>query len=342
MNTSWARWPAIGGGPYRPGLPPPAPPAGAGDFPRTYQPVAVSAGVRQEPIFDPALKHYFRAFRAGEPLFDDEPTALRWRAARRAVMDHLLARLADSPWQENLVLRGSVLLRAWFGDRAREPGDLDWVVLPHTAAPDGPLAAELFAGVREAVRAHPRVTSSAPGTPAEVLLLPDRVTTDEIWTYERAEGRRLVLPWRAEGLPPGTVQMDFVFGERLPEPPEVCLVPAADPEREPALVLGAGRGLSLAWKLLWLVGDSYPQGKDLYDAVLLAEHTTLEPELLRRVLEPAYPDVPREVGPETVVALTGVEWAEFQAEYPDVPGTARDWQHRLADALRSALDRAGS
>ncbi|PYC74957.1 hypothetical protein C7C45_03455 [Micromonospora arborensis] len=40
-------------------------------------------------------------------------------------------------------------------------------------------------------------------------------------------------------------------------------------------VLAAPAPLALAWKLLWLATDRYPQGKDLYDAALLAEHTTV-------------------------------------------------------------------
>lgn len=40
-------------------------------------------------------------------------------------------------------------------------------------------------------------------------------------------GRRLVFTWRAGDLPPGTVQLDFTFGERRPVPPEVALIPRA-------------------------------------------------------------------------------------------------------------------
>ena len=44
-----------------------------------------------------------------------------------------------------------------------------------------------------------------------------------------------------------------------------------------APMLAAPAPLALAWKLLWLATDTYPQGKDLYDAVLLAENTTVGP-----------------------------------------------------------------
>ncbi|MFC8722504.1 nucleotidyl transferase AbiEii/AbiGii toxin family protein [Kitasatospora sp. NPDC057198] len=57
------------------------------------------------------------------------------RRARRAVLDHLLALLADSPWADALVLRGSAVLPAWLGPAAREPADLDWIVLPPAFVP---------------------------------------------------------------------------------------------------------------------------------------------------------------------------------------------------------------
>ena len=61
---------------------------------------------------------------------------------------------------------------------------------------------------------------------------------------------------------------------------------------------------ALAWKLLWLATDTYPQGKDLYDAVLLAEHTTVDQSLVRQLMRP-------ELGPEadTFRAETVLSWA---------------------------------
>jgi len=47
-------------------------------------------------------------------------------------MAHLLRIATESPWQNHLVLRGSLLLKAWLGAAAREPGDMDWVVTPPT------------------------------------------------------------------------------------------------------------------------------------------------------------------------------------------------------------------
>lgn len=52
---------------------------------------------------------------------------------------------------------------------------------------------------------------------------------------------------------------------------------------------------SLAWKLLWLYSDIHPQGKDLYDAVLLAERTALQTSLLKTVLQDADSWVPSRI-----------------------------------------------
>jgi hypothetical protein len=118
-----------------------------GHTPSTFRPLAgAGRDVRQHRVFDPALKHFDDAYRAGEPVFGDPAEGARWSAARRAAMAHVLAVVAASPWAENLVLRGSVALRAWLGEVAREPGDLDFVVAPKTFAPDGPEARAMLAG----------------------------------------------------------------------------------------------------------------------------------------------------------------------------------------------------
>jgi hypothetical protein len=298
---------------------------GLPDFPATYLPVAHRKGVRQPPIFDPALKHFSRAFRAGEPAFEDEETGRRWRHARRSAIDHLVRIVADSSWSENLVLRGSLLLEAWVGEETREPGDLDWVVVPHTLNLESPMTVAMFKRLIGAVVIAPDASDT-------VRIDDTDIAVDDIWTYERAPGRRLVFTWHAEGLPPGTVQLDFVFNERLPVPPIAALIPRTG-GAEPTLVQAASPELSLAWKILWLASDIWPQGKDLYDAVLLAERVTLPGELLHQVLLDALGERDTaQFGAETIRSLD-VDWAEFQAEYPQVTGDVRAWLERLTRAL---------
>ncbi|MFJ1794179.1 hypothetical protein [Kitasatospora griseola] len=87
----------------------------------------------------------------------------------------------------------------------------------------------------------------------------------------------------------------------------------------------AGGELSLAWKL-------HPQGKDLYDAALLAGSARLRYEVLRDIF--AAGDIrfaERPIGPDSVPAET--EWHHFAAEYPQSAGEESDHRRRLAAAL---------
>jgi hypothetical protein len=291
--------------------------ASRGDAPSTFRPLAIEGrDVLQNRVFDPAMKHFTHAYRAGEPLFGDEDEGARWSAARRAAMAHVLAVVAASPWAGNLVLRGSVALRAWLGEIARDPGDLDFVVAPKTFAPDGPEARAMLEGLAAAVAADP-----GPGLRA------DRVVAEHIWTYERVPGRRLMFPFDVEDLPQGAVQVDVVFNEDLPDAPVTVEVPPLGTR-----VLAASPALSLAWKLQWLVTDKYPQGKDLYDAVLLAERTPVSLDLVRDLIRPELGDEADAFTWASVLKLP-VDWENFRAERPGVVGDAGPWLRRLADAL---------
>ncbi|MEV0393254.1 nucleotidyl transferase AbiEii/AbiGii toxin family protein [Polymorphospora rubra] len=150
-------------------------------------------------------------------------------------------------------------------------------------------------------------------------LRPDRIVEFAIWTYERADGRRLLVPFTAPGTPDGHVQIDVVFGEKLPLAPEVLVPPDVD-EPLPA----APAPLALAWKLLWLATDRSRQGKDLYDVVLLAEHTTVERALVHRLMRPELGAGADAFAAETVLSWQ-VDWTNFTDEYPTVAGTAEQW-----------------
>ncbi|WP_045742143.1 nucleotidyl transferase AbiEii/AbiGii toxin family protein [Actinoplanes rectilineatus] len=285
--------------------------SGDRSFPPTYQPLARGRGVVQSGAFDPAVKQFPNAYIAGEPVFADPAVGHAWQLSRTAAMAHVLAVIAGSPWVEQLVLRGSVTMASWVGEAARRPGDLDFVVVPPETAADGPLVGEIAA-----------LITANPGAG----LRPQDMTRSAIWAYERAEGRRLVIPFGGDGIPDGTVQIDLVFGEPLPIPPaplEVLgsTVPAATAE------------LSLAWKLLWLATDMYSQGKDLYDAVLLAEHNTVDLDLVRELMRPELGDEADDFTPATVLTWDFVDWENFADEYPGVTGTAAQWLRRLAVAL---------
>ncbi len=272
-------------------------------------------------FFDPALTKYIHAFRLGDPEFDDAKSAQRWRTARNEVMHHVLRIAIESPRTPHLVLRGSLLLTTWLGAEARQPGDLDFVFQPATASMNSQATKSLLDGLVAAISERTRV--------GEALIDANRIVMDDIWTYERAPGRRIVIPWTVEGLPSGEVQIDIVFGDELAELPIAVSIPRLDGGS--MRVIAATPALSLAWKLLWLESDCHPQGKDLYDATLLAERTPLPLSLLNVVLQAGGVQVDRLQADFPM--RWDVDWPNFQLECPWVTGQVNEWQKRLTDAL---------
>jgi hypothetical protein len=144
-----------------------APQPGWGN-PSTYRPMPTDAQIRQSAFFDPALRHFRYAYRAGEPQFVHESTGDRWRQARWDAMTHLLGLIVAGPWAKHLVLRGSVPLRIWLGQAAREPGDLDFVVPTRTMRIPF-RAARMLDGIVTAVREHPGAGLRAAGVATEEI-----------------------------------------------------------------------------------------------------------------------------------------------------------------------------
>ncbi|OPC83990.1 hypothetical protein B4N89_26385 [Embleya scabrispora] len=208
------------------------------------------------------------------PSHLDPDSATRWRRARARAVDHLLAAVAGCRRVDELVVRGSVLLKAWYGAAAREPGDLDFVVTTKGWGPEDGRTDRMFAEIAR------RAEESSGTDVSGVRVVATRALDETLRAYDRAPGRRFGLPWRAEGLPGGTVYLDFVFDERLPSAPELVEIPHSDGTGT-HLLIGATPEQSLAWKLLWLVEDDHPRPQDLHDAVLLAEHVALPVSLLR-------------------------------------------------------------
>jgi hypothetical protein len=304
-------------------------------YPNTYQPNDREQDPRidRPQVFDPALKQYPYAFRSGDPMFQDRQIAHQWFDARQQVIDFVLQLIQGSHWHERLVLRGSLLLKAWMGDLAREPGDIDWVFRPKDINRDDPSGNQLFDDLVQMVSASPQI--------GNVWINTAKIATDDIWTYERADGRRIIFPWHAKGLPAGTLQMDVVFGEQLFSEPILTPIPTRLGENIP--IYSVSKELSLAWKLLWLETDTYPQGKDLYDATLLAEQTQLPFELLRQVLESSedWIDLLKhdarsfawKSGYPWLTEIDSIDWDNFKLEYPWVEGDAQYWIDRLSLAL---------
>lgn len=300
------------------------------DYPKTYGP-----SEQVQKIFDPSMRYRASAHRPAEPELD-EPLLAQWRVANRTAMQRVLSVVAESPWRNHLVLRGSSVLAVWYGDRAREPHDLDWVVQPDSMGIHDLAAQQLERGIINAVCAQ--------ATGDELVQFNTQtITTENLWTYDRVPGRRLCFPWKSPGLPSASVQMDIVYNETLLTPPEATKLSLVGNDGPSVLV--ASREESLAWKLLWLSTDQYPQGKDLFDAVLLAENVSL-PEGLFEVVMERYLDSAPNVwrAPElsdshwrTGIISARVDWKNFLAEMPAIEGTPEAWLARLYELLNAKL-----
>jgi len=281
-------------------------------------------------------------------------------AGRHVVLAHALRVLSTSRWADHLVLRGSVTLWVWLGVHAREPADIDFVVAARAVGIGGPQNRAIDEGTLVDGVVAALVDDPLPGMLAEEIeidtmsgyyyghveeypykpiprlagtRLPARLPfgfqeeradqrlggTDESWVT------RLLLPYRAGGGGREVLQIDLAFGEKLPEEPVMVEVP---PDIR---IFAATPALSLAWKIYWLLNDVPARGKDLYDAVLLAERMSVPLDhvcqLLRRLedrdaIPPLHPG--------------RVDWDGFRAAYPDVDGDARSWLTRLGMALAAA------
>jgi hypothetical protein len=297
-------------------------------YPKTYQGQPSGDPHPNDPrpkVFDPALCHFGYGYRLGEPTFADPTTRDRWCKSRRRVMNYLLNLIAYSRWQQHLVLRGSLLLKTWLGDLAREPGDIDWVVQPDDIKSGEATAEQMIQDMIGLAHQRPQWD--------EIKIQVEEIAVDQIWLDERAEGRRIVFPWQAEGLPPGDVQMDFVFQETLLDAPVRTTLPGV------AIPFWSiSPRLALAWKIRWLETDRFPQGKDLYDATLLAERVSLPLSLLQQVLTSSGVwELPQhrtweDRFPWNLQAYK-LEWETFQQEYPQIPGRGEDWLELLRVAL---------
>ena len=76
-------------------------------------------------------------------------------------------------------------------------------------------------------------------------------------------------------------------------------------------------------------------GKDLYDAVILAEAISIPAGIVRATFMTELtlgPRILKRLNREAILKLQ-IEWDDFIKECPDVAGTADVWKQRLANAL---------
>jgi hypothetical protein len=267
-------------------------------------------------VFDPALKHYPHAL-----------VQLRDSAAKRAALEACLRGMAIARSRADVVVRGSVTLARWFGERARPPHDIDLVVRDATLAPDARDATALIDDLRSAACLGLARCGFRP--------LEADISLDGIWTYERAEGRRLSIPFlpRAGAYDAvDAIQIDLVFRAPLHD---ATTFERLDDDPGHGLQF-ASRAESLAWKLQWLTTDIWPQAKDLYDAVLLAEDTEVPAALLDAVGVECDGSWANTLGS---LRLSDDSWPSFCAAHPGLVQyeTAEALLGRLQEVLRVRL-----
>lgn len=298
-------------------------------LPPTFGPLPSPSEPEEKLIFDPALKHFRRALRRGDPELPEDLMEV-WQAGRRQAMMHLLSIVAAGPWGQSLILRGSLALKAVLDEAAREPGDIDWVVRPENLRMDEPATRKMINSISQAI-----AKDSKSGA---VIFDVDGIASNEIWTYDRAAGYRIAFPWQTGDLPPGVIQMDFVFAQKMHRPGKEVVIKMGEHSAVP--VICACEEESLAWKLLWLWSDMWPQGKDLYDAVLLAERYPLSSELLEKVFSDAG-EVIKPINyqgfPFSSKYTGEADWDNFLKECPWVIGSEAEWRARLIEAVKPTM-----
>lgn len=264
--------------------------------------------------------------------------------AHEGALDHVLAAISRSRWGEHLVLRGSALMRAWYGRDARMPHDLDFIVDSEVWRDDEFQTGEIFEDLFLDVEYSPR-TDLMDG----LCFVPSRVGRSSIGAYGTREtmvrdrpddrwGFRLTLPWYCGGAR-GQAQVDFAFDEKLHAPPCRTAVPRLSGDA-PLFLKAATPEQSLCWKLHWLWIDSRPLCKDLYDVWLL-RNVRPSPSLLDRTtgVGDAASRVATDWLQADVLRWGRLDWDGFRAEYPMVRGTARDYRKAIEDDLvRPLLD----
>ena len=167
-----------------------------------------------------------------------------------------------------------------------------------------------------------------------IVLDPEGFDESGDWTYSgySMRGSRVTIPWGTRDDPAhrmsGVVQLDFAGDEPMPRRPVWTRIPRLAGGF--SVLWAAGPELSLVWKLMWLVEDSsdggVSRGKDLYDAVVLAELTGVREAI--RAGGSAQAGLRR----RDVDGLE-VDWEAFVAEYPQVEGSVEEWKQRLTNAL---------
>ncbi|WP_216895447.1 hypothetical protein [Nocardia alni] len=288
--------------------------------------------------------------------FTDPEDGAGWFAARCEAIDHILTAIAQSPWSPRLVLfGGDALMRAWFCEWASQSGGLEFAVrFELWQAPEEPTLGHIF----DDILADAAAISRKPDSTVVIdRLRCDYTDIGESYYDRGASGDRLLFSWQGRGHT-GTINLDFCYDTTLYDPPVPTPIPRVSFPGTPLVLPAASQRQSLAWKIARLAADadripepiedepeynepvedysrSNPLGRDLYEAVLLAERSQLPLHLLdsalgsQNILLTAL---------DTELSLliriaNDVDWNTFADDLPALAGAHEQFVWRFAAAL---------
>jgi uncharacterized protein (TIGR02996 family) len=240
------------------------------------------------------------------------------------VMTEILRGLSDTVSSQDPVfpvVRGSLLLQVWYGDRARPAGDLDFEVFARlsdrgnrfTSAVDHARGLCCYA-VENLIYPHAGNPEPSPimftGDWGDAEAEADENGARPLWAYG-TPGERFLLPWEWSDHDPssGTLQIDIAESAAYPQGSfeienERFTGARGEPFQHPAY----SREAMLAAKVSWLARGVKPTGdgrvawsgepKDLFDAHLLATDDTVRPDVFRRAML-------------AIGAADGIDWNAF-------------------------------
>jgi hypothetical protein len=252
----------------------------------------------------------------GQPLDD---------VARHHILEGVLRRLARSPHADDVVLRGSMLTRAWVGPQQRFAQDLDFVgTFPHS--------------VEEAARRFVPVLA-ADNIDDEVCVEAASLRAQGIWLNTAFPGVRLFF--RAGlSVVDRELAVDVGFNDPLVPPARLLDYPTLLPMGQVA-VWAVRQETAVAWKLHGLaeMGASHWRPKDLHDLDLLTQALTLDPADLIPAIDAAFRSRGYPVS-DAVTVFDRANWWELKSARVKWMEYRRAHDHlKISDNLETVLNR---
>ncbi len=252
------------------------------------------------------------------------------------VLEALLTRIAASPYRDDFVLKGGVLLAAFAARRPTKDIDLRASRLPNEAD-----------AVAERVRQIATLD-----VPDGVTFDADTITANEIREEDQYPGTRVKLVGMV-GRARITVGVDVNFGDPIwPEPELIDLPRVVDTGQPPVQVLGYPLSMVIAEKVVTAIarGEANTRWRDFADVwTLIRAHTLFAMEVRASVQTVAkyrqvelVPLLPELAAMPPRVQPTWQRWRNRSGRATDLPSEFADVLTQLAGFIDPVLRGAGS